>query len=122
MKVRQLVTLVLLLVCIGLLPLHSGAIGLDGYSLWTLSRFSFPTIDQPVDLLARAPVVESPSDSRHAPTTPAIPHCDFEVSSIDHPPLCVFAPPESVRSDNNQHDPSPLFFTIAPTPPPPRHA
>lgn len=119
---QRLIAFVTLLVCVGLLPLHSGAIGVDGYSLWTLSQVSFLTTDRPDTLLAQAPVMEAPSDGRHAPTTTAIPHCDFEVSPIDYPPLCLFAPPESVRTCDRQPSPTPCFFTSDPASPPPRQA
>ena len=122
MKVQRLIARILLLVYVGLPPLHSGAIGSDDYLLSGILGIPSPTHDQQVNLLSRTPESREASDGQPDPTTPLIPHCDFEVSPVDQPPLCLFAPPKSIRSDNDRHDSSPLFFTIAPTSPPPRHA
>lgn len=119
---QRIIAVVTLLVCVGLPPLHSETIGLDSYPLSSVLEISSPTTDRQVNLLSQAHESRVTSDGDHAPTTPSIPHCDFEVSPIDQPPLCLFAPPESVRAHNNPLAPSPLFFTIDPTSPPPRLA
>ena len=122
MKVQRIVARVLLLVCVGLPPLHSGAIGLDGYPLASIIEIPSPTHDWHVNLLSRAPESQETADGQPTPATPSSPHCDFEVSPIDQPPLCLLAPPESVRAHNDQFDPSPLSFTIELASPPPRQA
>ena len=122
MKIQRIVARVLLMVYVGLPPLHSGMIGPLNYPLSGIIEIPSPTNDRQVNLLSRAPESQGTPDGRPAPTTPSIPHCDFEVSPIDHPPLCLFAPPESVRAHNDQLDPSPLSFTIDIASPPPRQA
>jgi len=119
---QRIIALVTVLVCASLPPLHSGAIGLDGYPLASIIEIPSSTNERQVTLLSRAPESRETPDGHPAPTTPSSPHCDFEVSPIDHPPLCLFAPPESVRAHNDQFDPSPLSFTIELASPPPRQA
>lgn len=119
---QRIIAFVTLLVCVGLPPLHSEAIGLDSHPLSSVLEISSPTTDWQVNLLSRAHEARVTSDGDPASTTASIPHCDFEVSPVDHPPLCLFAPPGSVRARTDPLDPSPFFFTIDPTSPPPRQA
>jgi hypothetical protein len=110
------------MVCVGLPPLHSEAIGLDGYALSSATEIASPTDNRQINLLSRTPESRGTPDGRPTSTTPSIPHCDFEVSPVDHPPVCLFTPPKSVRIRNDQLDPSPLSFTIDIASPPPRQA
>jgi hypothetical protein len=119
---QRIIAFVTLVICVGLPPLHSEAIGLDSHPLSSVLDISSPTTDWQVNLLSPAHELRVTSDGDPAPTTASIPHCDFEVSPIDQPPLCLFVPPESVRAHNDPLAPSPLFFTIDPTSPPPRLA
>jgi len=121
-KVQRIVARVLLLVCVGLPPLHSWAVDPDNDYFSSIPGIPSPAHDRQVNLLSQASETREMPDGQPAPTTPSIPHCDFEVSPIDHPPLCLFGPPESVRARNDQLAPSPLSFTIDPVSPPPRQA
>ncbi|MDD5559258.1 hypothetical protein [Candidatus Methylomirabilis sp.] len=122
MKIQSIVARTLLLVCIALPPLHSWAVDPDNYHVSNIPGTLSPVHDRQVNLFSQASESHEMPDDRPAPATPSSPHCDFEVSPIDYPPLCRFAPPESVRARNDQLAPSPLSFTIDPTSPPPRHA
>lgn len=120
MKIRQIVTRVLLLVYVGLPLLHGEAIGSDSYPLLSTIGISSSTSNRQLDLYSRVSESQGTPDGRPASTTPLIPHCDFEVSPIDQPPPCLFAPPGSVRARNDQRPTSPLSFTIDIASPPPR--
>lgn len=122
MKVKQIVAQILLLVCVGLPPLHSVAIGPDEDLFAPIPGTRTPGDYREVSLRARALESQGAPADQTSPATPSSPHCDFESSPVDRPPLCLFAPPESIRVHNDQFEPSPFSFTTEITAPPPRHA
>lgn len=122
MKIPQIVACVLALVCVGLPPLHSEAIAVDGYPLLSVVEIGSHAGNQQVDSLPQLHKSPAVSDGQTVPATPSIPHCDFEVSPIDHPPLCLLAPPGTVRIHGDQRESSPVSFTIDIVSPPPRQA
>jgi hypothetical protein len=121
-KDQRIVARILLIICVSLPPLHSGVVDPYDYPLSGIVEIPSPTSDRQVNLPSQAREARVTSDGDPAPATASIPHCDFEVSPIDRPPFCLFAPPESVRTRNDPLALSPLFFTIDPTSPPPRLA